>query len=268
MSPTGSDLIVDRLGDVVTVVLNRPERRNALSADLMQELRSLWSELAGDADLRCVVLTGAGSGFCSGADVDLLASDRSNERRSVEDELAFLPGDRLDVPVIVAVNGVCAGGGLHFVADADIVIASPEASFVDPHVSIGQVTALEPLTLLPRMRGDLLRRMVLLGSTERLDAVAAQAAGLVSEIVPGDELLDRAHALAAQIVTGSPTAIAVSRGILRAAEAGALAPRLERGWDLLRNHWEHPDSGEGPRAWSERRQPQWESRTIHPQEES
>lgn len=260
-SPT-SNLIVERDSGVVTVYLNRPDRINALSAGLMQDLRTLWSELAADPDLRCVILTGSGRGFCSGADVDLLSSDRSDENRSVDDELAFLPGDRLDVPVIVAVNGVCAGGGLHFVADADIALASTKASFLDPHVGVGQVTALEPLTLLPRVRADVLMRMVLLGSGERLNAVAAERAGLVSEVIAPEELLSRARELAAQIVKGSPTAIAVSRKILRTAEAETVADHLARGWDLLRDHWQHPDSDEGPAAWSERREPRWQPRTV------
>ncbi|WP_072801645.1 enoyl-CoA hydratase/isomerase family protein [Rhodococcoides yunnanense] len=256
------NLIVERSEGVVTVFLNRPAKMNALSAGLMEDLRALWLELAADADVRCVVVTGSGRGFCSGADVDLLASDRSDENRTVEEELAFLPGDRLDVPVIVAVNGVCAGGGLHFVADADIAIASTSATFLDPHVNVGQVTALEPLTLLPHMRPDALRRMVLLGSAERLDAAAAERAGLVSEVVPPEELLDRAHALAAMVVKGSPTAIAVSRTILRTAQADGLSVHLENGWNVLRAHWNHPDSDDGPRAWSERREPRWEQRTI------
>ena len=97
--------------------------------------------------------------------------------------------------MIAAVNGVCAGGGLHFVADADIVIAAEEASFIDPHVSVGQVTALEPLTLRLQMRADALARMALIGRRERLSAQAAMAAGLVSEVLPGDLLMSRAREL-------------------------------------------------------------------------
>src|SRR5690349_10301729 len=145
-------VVVERNGPVARVVLNRPARLNALSAGLMDELRRTWTTLRADPDVRCVTVTGAGRGFCAGADMDLLASDRSTAPADVHDELSFLPGDQLDVPVVVAVNGVCAGGGLHFVADGDIVIAGRSARFSDPHVTAGQVSTLEPLTLWLRAR--------------------------------------------------------------------------------------------------------------------
>jgi len=223
----------------------------------MEALRQTWTDLAQDASVRCVTLTGAGRGFCAGADMDLLASDRSDEQRTVDEELSFLPGRALQVPVIVGVNGVCAGGGLHFVADGDIVIASSRASFLDPHVDVGQVTALEPISLLPRVRADQLRRMALLGSMERIDAERAQNIGLVSEVVSDDALLERLAVLATRIASLSPTAVARSRAALRHAEDTLVEASLDRGWDLLRRHWSHPDAQEGPRARAEGREPAW-----------
>lgn len=241
---------------VLSVTLNRPDALNALDVTLMRELRELWAALPGG--VRCIVLTGAGKGFCAGADMSLLESDRSDAAITVTDELAFLPGDQVEVPVIVAVNGVCAGGGLHFVADADIVIAGERASFVDPHVSVGQVTALEPLTLRLQMRPDVLTRMALLGRHERLGAAAAREAGLVSEVVPGDELLLRSHELARQIAGNSPAATARSRKVLREMERDLIGEdRLEAGWAEIRDHWSHPDAKEGPTAFMERREPEW-----------
>ncbi len=159
--------------------------------------------------------------------------------------------------MIVAVNGVCAGGGLHFVADADIVIAGERASFVDPHVSVGQVTALEPLTLRLQMRADVLARMALLGRHEKLSAAAARDAGLVSEVVADDDLIARAAELARQIAGNSPAATARSRKVLREVERGLLGERLEAGWAEIRAHWAHPDAKEGPAAFIERREPEW-----------
>jgi enoyl-CoA hydratase/carnithine racemase len=240
---------------VLTVTLDRPEALNALDVTLMSELRELWGDLP--PGVRCVVVTGAGKGFCAGADMSLLESDRADAAATVAEELAFLPGDRIEVPVIAAVNGVCAGGGLHFVADADIVIASERASFVDPHVSVGQVTALEPLTLRLQMRPDTLVRMALLGRHEKLSAARALAAGLVSEVVDVDALLPRAQELAAQIAGNSPAATARSRRVLRELERDLIAARLETGWAEIRAHWDHPDAKEGPRAFTERRDPEW-----------
>jgi enoyl-CoA hydratase/carnithine racemase len=251
------DLIVERDGPVALVSLNRPDRLNALSASLLDALRETWRELAGDGSLRCVIVTGRGRGFCAGADLELLAGERTDMHEDVHEELAFLPGAALPVPVIAAVNGPCAGAGLHFVADADIAIASRSATFSDPHVSVGQVSALEPLTLALRMRPDVLRRMVLLGVAGRLDAEAALAAELISEVVDDDSLLTRAQALAAAVAEGSPAAVAASRAILRALEAKLIGDSLQAGWDALRAHRAHPDALEGPAARIERRAPRW-----------
>lgn len=254
-----AELIVERDGPTAVVTLNRPDRLNALSASLLEALRATWRELAADRSLRCAIVTGAGRGFCAGADLELLAQDRTDMHESVRDELAFLPGDALAVPVIAAVNGPCAGGGLHFVADADIAIAGRSATFSDPHVAVGQVTALEPLTLALRMRQDALRRMVLLGPEGRLSAEQAMEAGLVSEVVDDDGLLPRAYELAKAIATASPAAVAASRAVLRAFEARLLERSLQRGWDAVRRHRAHPDAREGPAARLEHRAPRWEA---------
>ncbi len=252
-----ASLLTAREGTTLVVTLNRPEVRNALDAELMDALRALWHDADALAGIRAIVVTGAGKGFCAGADVSMLAGDRAEAAPTAAEELSFLPGEHVDRPVIAAINGVCAGGGLHFVADADIVIAGEAASFIDPHVNVGQVTALEPLTLRLRMRPDALMRMALLGRDERLGAEAAREAGLVSEVVPADGLLPRALELAAAIGESSPAAVRASRRVLRDFEAALLGEHLEAGWAAIRAHWDHPDAKEGPRAFGERRPPQW-----------
>lgn len=250
-------LLVERRAGTVLVTLNRPSRSNALDDELMNRLRSTWVELANDPTVRCVVLTGAGSAFCAGADVALLASNRTEVGDDAAEELSFVPGPHLDVPVIVAVNGVCAGGGLHFVADGDIVIAAEGARFIDPHVSVGQVSGLEPLELLLRARRASVIRMALLGRSEMLDSAAALTAGLVSEVLPSDELLSHALQLADRVAEGSPAAIRRTRAVVRNFEADLLRTHLDAGWRSVQEHWEHPDSKEGPAAFSEKRQARW-----------
>jgi enoyl-CoA hydratase/carnithine racemase len=249
-------IVVGLEDGVLSVTLNRPEAINALDLTMMQELRELWADLP--TATRCIVITGAGKGFCAGADMSLLESDRSDAAITVADELTFLPGDQVEVPVIAAINGACAGGGLHFVADADIVIAGERATFIDPHVSVGQVTALEPLTLRLQMRPDVLTRMALLGRHERLSAGEALAAGLVSEVVADDALLRRADELARLVAANSPAATARSRKVIRDFERFLIGEQLEAGWAEIRAHWSHPDSKEGPTAFIERREPRWE----------
>jgi enoyl-CoA hydratase/carnithine racemase len=224
----------------------------------MAALAALWEQEDLLREHRCIVVTGAEPAFCAGADATLLRDERAQVNLSVDDELSFLPGARVDVPVIAAVNGVCAGGGLHFVADADIAICSERASFLDPHVSVGQVTALEPISLALRVRLDVLTRMALLGRHERLDPEQALAAGLVSEVVPHERLLPRALELAEQIAANSPAAVATSRRAIHRFRDRLLAEAMQEGWDSIRAHWEHPDATEGPTAFIERREPRWQ----------
>lgn len=247
-----------RDGPVLHVTLDRPEQRNAFDRAMMEELTQLWQVTARDAAIRVVVLTGRGKGFCAGADVGDLAGPRRPRGEHVDDELSFLPGRSLGVPVIVAVNGVCAGGGLHFVADGDIVIASQDAWFTDPHVSVGQVSALEPVSLALRVPIPWLLRLALLGRGERLTAADALAIGLVTEVVESGQLAARAAELAGLVAANSPAAVAATRRALRSLEDHLLGTAMADGWEAIRAHWGHPDSTEGPAAFAARRVPRWQ----------
>jgi enoyl-CoA hydratase/carnithine racemase len=249
------------VGSTLVVTLNRPDVANALNAELMEALHDLWRRAARDRRLRAVILTGAGASFCSGADAAMLSKDRPRVGETAAEELAFVPGPHLGVPVLAAVNGACAGGGLHFVADADICLAGRSARFLDPHVSVGQVAALEPLLLRLRMRPDRLARMVLLGRHEVLSATQAELSGLISEVVPDEELLPRALALADLIARSSPEAVRLSRRILRDLESRLLGAEPDLGWEIIKRHRHHPDAIEGPAAFLERREPRWEERS-------
>jgi enoyl-CoA hydratase/carnithine racemase len=250
-------LLSEVVDGTLLVTLNRPEVANALNDELMAALSSLWSAAAITPELRAVILTGAGSAFCAGADVSLLARDRVGLGDTAADELAFVPGPQVSAPVIVLVNGVCAGGGLHFVADADIALASSAARFLDPHVSVGHVSALEPLLLRPRVRRDVINRMVLLGRYETLSAADAQSAGLVSEVVAADGLVTRGLELAGKIALNSPEAVRLSRRVLRTGDERSSATELDLGWELIRRHHAHPDAHEGPAAFLQKRQAMW-----------
>src|SRR6476661_7146692 len=145
-------LRVERHGPVGWIVFDRPEAGNAMDARMMAELETAWQELDADPEVRVIVNTGNGRAFQTGLDVRQLAKDkdalREQSRRTRDFELR-MTGWHCSVwkPVVCAVNGVCAGAGLHFVADADIVIASSNATFMDPHVSVGQVSAIETIAL-------------------------------------------------------------------------------------------------------------------------
>jgi enoyl-CoA hydratase/carnithine racemase len=256
------ELKVERRGPVLVVTIDRQERMNALSGEVHEGLLALWTSLASDPSVRAIVITGAGErAFCTGMDLKAFA-ERGGPRPAKDDvheELRQTPL-QCDVwlPTIVAVNGVCTGAGLHFLADADVVVASTSASFLDTHVSVGQVAALEPITLLPRIGLGNTLKMVVLGRHGRLDAQEALRISLVDEVVEPDTLLDRAIALAELAAKGSPAAIEASKRAIRGALERPMAEAMQFGWELLLAHRQHPDSDEGPRAFAEKRDPTWQ----------
>ena len=167
-------LVVERRGPVGWLIFDRPEVANAMDARMLAELETAWRELDDDPEVRAIVNTGAGAAFQTGLDVVQLSRDpaalREQSRRTKRAELRIsVWHNGVRTPVIAAINGVCAGGGLHFVADADVVIAASTASFLDPHVSIGQVSAFEVITLLRKIPAEAVFRMALLGRHERID---------------------------------------------------------------------------------------------------
>jgi enoyl-CoA hydratase/carnithine racemase len=255
------ELKVERRGPVVVVTIDRQHRMNALNQAVHEGLRETWMSLKDDRTVRSIVITGAGDrAFCTGMDLQDFA-ERGGPRPAkadVREELRQTPLE-CDVwlPVIVAVNGVCTGAGLHFVADADVVVASAKASFADTHVSVGQVAALEPITLLPRIGLGNALRLVVLGRKGRIGPEDALRMCLVDEVVRPESLVDRAIELAEIAASGSPTAIEASKRAIRGALERPMAEALQHGWELLLAHREHPDSLEGPKAFVERREARW-----------
>jgi enoyl-CoA hydratase/carnithine racemase len=161
-------------------------------------------------------------------------------------------------PVITAVNGICAGGGFHWVADADIVIAAADAQFFDPHVSVGQVVAIEAIGLLRKMPAEAVMRMAFVGRHERLGAARAYELGMISQIVdPPERLRDEAQALAEKIAKNSPAAMAATKRALWGAFETGLTEACRRGAAELVSMWGHPDQVEGPAAFAERRDARW-----------
>jgi enoyl-CoA hydratase len=219
-------LQVSREGPVGWLVFNRPAAGNAMDATMLAELERAWLALDADPDVRVIVNTGEGRAFQTGLDVVQLAKDpaalREQSRRTKRAELRITAWhNAVSKPVIAAVNGVCAGGGLHFIADADVVIASQTASFLDPHVSVGQVSAYETIGLARKVAFEPVMRMALIGRHERLSAERAYALGMVSELVAPDQLRERAQQLAETIARNDAVQLsAVKRALWGALETG------------------------------------------------
>jgi enoyl-CoA hydratase len=256
-------LLVERHGPVGWLIFNRPQAGNAMDAVMIEELESAWVELNADPTVRVIVNTGEGKAFQTGLDVVQLSRDpdalRKQSGRTRRAELR-LTGWHNQVwkPIIAAVNGTCAGGGLHFVADADIVMAASDARFLDTHVSVGQVAAYELIGLARRMPFEAVLRMALVGRHERITADRALALGMISEVVdPPEQLRQGAQDLGEKIARNSPAAMAATKRALWGALEQGLTEACKAGADQLVSMWGHPDQVEGPLAFAEKRQPMW-----------
>lgn len=256
-------LVVERRGPVGWLIFDRPEAGNAMNAPMLAELELAWRELDADPSVRVIVNTGNGRAFQTGLDVKQLAREKEalrEQSRRTRDATLKLTAWHNGVwkPVIAAVNGVCAGGGLHFVADADIVIASSDARFLDPHVSIGQVTTYEAIALARKSPMEAIMRMALVGRHEHISAERAFQIGILSEIVAPDELRSSAQDLAEKIARNSPTAMAHTKRALWGALELGLTDACKAGARELVAMWGHPDQVEGPLAFAEKRDPEWQ----------
>src|SRR4051794_10269632 len=197
------------------VTLNRPDVMNAFDGRMLDELSALWRRLRTDDDVRVIVLTGAGDrAFCTGIDRNSIVGDGTAEGGIGFTSSPFHqddPGTRLGPktndlwkPVIAAVNGMACGGAFYLLGECDILIAAEEATFFDPHVTYGMPATYESILLVGRMPLGEVLRMQLTGAAERLSAKRAYEMGLVSEVVPRDELRAAAAQLATTIAA-SPT---------------------------------------------------------------
>jgi enoyl-CoA hydratase/carnithine racemase len=256
-----TEVVVELIGSTLVVRLNRPDRGNALVPGMRDAVAAAWQRANVDPAVRVVAVTGTGERhFCTGVDVSAVAeSGRTTTGDGpVAEEIVWSPLlAGVQKPVICAVNGTTAGGGLHFVADADIVVAGEHAEFLDTHVSVGMVGGVENVGLLRRLPIGAVLRMTLQGRSFRLAAARAYELGLVDELCRRGKELETALAIAEQIARNSPEAVRLSKqavwgGVGIDHHAGA-----EQAWTLVKSHRGHPDFVEGPRAFAESREPQW-----------
>ena len=225
-------LLYEERDGVAIVTLNRPDVHNAFNRAMERELQHVWRSLRGNDDIRSVVLTGAGEkAFCTGIDRDESISeyleDPTGEQRGesagrvstpfmFNDPGVFINPKQNDLwkPVVAAVNGMACGGAFYMLGESDIIIAAEHATFFDPHVSYGMVAGFETVHLLQKLPFGEMLRIALLGGHERMSAGRAHQLGLVSEIVPATELLERALWVANAIAMSPALAV---QGTLRAA---------------------------------------------------
>ena len=265
-------LKVERHGPVGWLINNRPDQLNAMNNAMRDEFEVAWTELNADPAVRVIVHTGEGRAFQTGVDVSEIAGDgvgMERYRESMEQfDLRFTAWhNQVWKPVITAVNGMCAGGGFHWVADADIVLAASDATFFDPHVSVGQVVSIEAIGLMRKVPVEAVMRMAFMGRYERMTAQRAYELGMVSEVVdPPERLRQVAQELAEKIAQNSPAAMAATKRALWGALETGLTDACKTGAAELVSMWGHPDQTEGPLAFTERRDPVWAELAPDPSE--
>jgi enoyl-CoA hydratase/carnithine racemase len=224
--PTFETLLFEVADGVGTITLNRPEKLNSCDETMLNELVGLYEELRYDDDVRAIVLTGAGDkAFCTGIDRDFANDNRQpSSPFMMNDYLLKLGPKQADLwkPVIVAVNGMAAGGAFYVLGQSEIIVAAEHATFFDPHTTYGMPACYEPMLLFGQLPWGELCRMTLLGNYERISASKAQQLGLVSEVVPADQLMEVAGTLARQIASLPPIAV---QGSLKALWAGRTMAR-------------------------------------------
>jgi E-phenylitaconyl-CoA hydratase len=259
-------LLYDVSDGVATITLNRPDKRNAFNVAMAVELRAAWEGVKSDPGVVCAIVTGAGDkAFCTGMDVaDVATGAARQESRKIEEETGKPFYHSLTAihnqcwkPVITAVNGMVVGGGLHFIADSDLIVAADTATFFDTHVKVGLIAGLEPVGLARRIPLEAVLRMSFLGGSERMSAEEALRIGLVGEVVPAADVMPRARDLAAKIAAHSPTALARSKQAIWESLDVGLHEGLDRTMKLIHEHTAHPDLAEGSTAFVERRKPKW-----------
>jgi enoyl-CoA hydratase len=269
MSVTASHLLVDKRDGIMTLVMNRPDARNSLSPQMLVRLAEAWYEFRDSKDLRVAILTGAGDeDFCAGGDLKrtmpLVTGARQPEdewdRRLLADLRQFtdaiLRGFELYKPVIAAVNGNALGGGTEMTNACDLRVASERAVFGTPEAKVGLLPGGGSISRLPRqIPYAKAMEMLLLGDS--FSAREALEMGLINYVVPHDELMNKARAVAKRLAENSPLAVRkIKEGVLRSSGMTLLeALRIED--EVSVAVLSSNDAHEGPRAFKEKRKPRF-----------
>ncbi|HLV01776.1 MAG TPA: enoyl-CoA hydratase-related protein [Acidobacteriota bacterium] len=245
---------------VVHLFLARPEARNALSRELIQELRAELETVADDRRVRAVILGSRDKVFCAGADLremkELLAGNKEQGREDTQ-SLRYLLEELLELPqvVIAAVNGAALGGGCGLVTACDLAVAAGDATLGYPETRIGIVPALVAV-LLSRLCGERVTRDLLL-TGRVLSADEAKEVGLVNEVVEPDKLLQRAEELARMVAANSPAAISGTKRLLRQLRGLGFREAMDLAVYTNTMAREGDDLREGLSAFFEKRDPEW-----------
>lgn len=258
---TEPHVLVRKEGHVATVVLNRPEARNAFGPEMLVRLADAWADVDKDPEIRVAILTGAGGHFCAGSDLKAMANGWATgewaERFKTDPDIhwrALLRHERLKKPLVAAVEGTAVAGGTEILQGTDIRIAGQSAKLGVAEARWG-LFPLGGSTVRLRRQIPYTLAMDLLLTGRHITAEEALRIGLVGRVVPDGQALAEAKIVAEQIAANGPLAVqAIKRSVIETEglpEKEALAKELEIGWPILSTE----DAKEGPRAFAEKRKP-------------
>jgi methylglutaconyl-CoA hydratase len=256
-----SGLALERDGGVARVWLDRPERRNAFDAGLIEAVHEAFASFAADEALRAVVLAGRGASFCAGADLDWMraSGELTHERNVADAERAaamFSSVDSCPVPVIARVHGAALGGGTGLACCCDIVLAREDARFGFTEVRLGLIPATIGPFAVARIGRSQARALFLTG--ELFDAHHAREIGIVHDVLADDKALDAAvERTLAAVLSGGPRAVRAAKALIAGLRDGDPASQSARAAAALAELRSSPEAREGIAAFLDRREPDW-----------
>ena len=258
------NIILQKKEGIATVILNRPQKMNALNEQLLDELIKVVDRITQEDDIKVVVLTGSGKAFCAGGDVNELSlfgmSDQGEIRNFLRSANKIPLGLRnMAIPVIGAVNGAAMGAGFSLALACDIIIASEDAKFGQAFVNVGYHPDTGSSYFLPRLIGTA-KACELIFTGRTIDAREAERIGIVSQIVPNDALMAEARGLALRIANGPSVAIGLAKSSIYQGLQLSLEQALEYETEAASLSLLTEDESEGIRAFREKRKPRFKGR--------
>lgn len=260
------DILFEVAERVATITLNRPDRRNAFTLDMVDRWADRLEECAARDDVHVVIMTGAGKGFCAGGDIDdlmraRLGEDALGKKRELTEHIHRIPRaiERLDKPIIAAINGAATGAGLDLALMADIRYAAESAKLAETYVKVGIVPGAGGAYILPRRVG-VAKALEMLWTGEFLDAHEAERIGLVNKVLPDDQLMPHTREVAQRIADGPTLAVRMMKRAVYQCQDLDLRASL----DLISSHYAIAATGhdhrEAVEAFLEKRTPRFEGR--------
>jgi enoyl-CoA hydratase len=251
-------LLLERRGRVALLTINRPDKLNALNIRTRAEGAAALEELRDDAEVRVVVVTGAGDkSFVAGADIGEFAGRTALTQRDVmTGRSLFTAVDTFPKPVIAMINGFCLGGGCELAMSCDLRVASERARFGQPEINLGIIPGGGGTQRLARLVGES-KAMELILTGEMIDAQTALSLGLVNRVVPHEELEAKTMELANLVAAKSPVALRMAKEAVKTAARSTLDEGLRREIDLFALCFSSRDKDEGVNAFLEKRRPEF-----------